>query len=102
MALARFSVFLKILVITMVILFNNHGASMMMDLNKLATILVIAWANQQMNPTEVALAQLNALFQIHAILAVIPMLPPCVKILMDQNKLALTRQHVSDSVRVTL
>ena len=102
MGRAQFSVFLKILVITMVILFNNHGASMMMVLNKLATILVIAWANQQMNPTEVALVQLNALFQIHATLAVIPMLHPCVKIPMDQNKLALTRQHVSDSVRVTL
>ena len=94
--------FLKILVITMVILFNNHGASMMMDLNKLAIILVIAWANQQMSPTEVVLVQLNVLSLIRAILAEIPMLPPCVKILMDQNKLASTPQHVSDSVRVTL
>ena len=75
---------------------------MMMDLNKLATILVIAWANQQMSPTEVVPVRSNALSQIPATLAEIPMLPPCVKILMDQNKLALTRQHVSDSVRVTL
>ena len=75
---------------------------MMMDLNKLAIILVIAWANQQMSPTEVVLVRSNALSQIPATLAEIPMLSPCVKILMDQNKLASTRQHVSDSVRVTL
>lgn len=75
---------------------------MMMDLNKLATILVIAWANQPMSPTEVVLVRSNALFLIRAILAEILMLPPCVKILMDQNKLASIPQHVSDSVRVTL
>ena len=75
---------------------------MMMALNKLATILVIAWANQQMSPTEVVLVRSNALSQIPATLAEIPMLSPCVKILMDQNKLASTPQHVSDSVRVTL